>query len=271
VARDQAVGEQHRQRRLSLLKALVFPGRAPDGPGTPRTGSPGGQEQLARNTASHPKEIGDVMRKSGWAAATGLGSLVLLLAACGGSSSPATAAGGASSQPSSSSGSAPAAGASSATAASTSSQGGSTATSTAKAKATPHKSVGPQPSGPADERSIPPVGTTVIIVQKSAIGYVMAEANHSVLYTYDRDKAGKPTCTGTCAETWLPATGMPQAGPADHFPGQFALVKRTDGTEQITYEGKPLYTLKGARPLLTTGNGQGGVWHVIKLSASNIG
>jgi predicted lipoprotein with Yx(FWY)xxD motif len=209
------------------------------------------------------------MRKSGWAAATGLGSLVLLLAACGGSSSPTTAAGGASSQPSSSSGSAPAPGASSATAASTSSQGGG---STATAKATPHKSVGPQPSGPSDERSIPPVGTTVIIVQKSAIGYVMAEANHAVLYTYDKDKAGKPpTCTGSCAATWLPATGTPQAGPADHFSGQFALVKRADGTEQITYEGKPLYTLKGAKPLLTTGNGQGGVWHVIKLSASNIG
>jgi predicted lipoprotein with Yx(FWY)xxD motif len=109
-------------------------------------------------------------------------------------------------------------------------------------------------------------------VQKSAIGYVMAEANHAVLYTYDKDKAGKPpTCTGSCAATWLPATGTPQAGPADHFSGQFALVKRADGTEQITYEGKPLYTLKGAKPLLTTGNGQGGVWHVIKLSASSIG
>jgi predicted lipoprotein with Yx(FWY)xxD motif len=211
------------------------------------------------------------MRKSGWAAATGLGSLVLLLAACGGSSGTSAAGGGASSLPSSSSGSAPAPATSSVSAASTSSQGGGS-TSTAKAKATPHKSVGPQPSGPADERSIPPVGTTVIIVQKSAIGYVMAEANHAVLYTYDKDKKGQPpTCKGTCAQTWLPATGTPQAGPADHFSGQFALVKRADGSEQITYEGMPLYTLKGAKPLLTTGNGQNGVWHVIKLSASNIG
>jgi predicted lipoprotein with Yx(FWY)xxD motif len=213
------------------------------------------------------------MRKSGWAAATGLGSLVLLLAACGGSPGGSAAGGGASSLPSSSSGSAPAPAASSATGMSTSSPGGgATATSTAKAKAKPHKSVGPQPSGPADERSIPPVGTTVIIVQKSAIGYVMAEANHDVLYTYDKDKkGGKPTCVGECAATWLPATGTPQAGPADHFPGQFALVKRSDGTEQITYDGMPLYTLKGAKPLLTTGNGRGGVWHVVKLSASNIG
>ena len=130
----------------------------------------------------------------------------------------------------------------------------------------------PAAERPADDRSIPPVGTTVIIVQKSAIGYVMAEANHAVLYTYDKDKKGAtPSCVGSCAATWLPATGTPQAGPADHFPGQFALVKRSDGTQQITYNGMPLYTLKGAKPLLTTGNGQGGVWHVIKLSASDIG
>jgi predicted lipoprotein with Yx(FWY)xxD motif len=213
------------------------------------------------------------MRKSGWAAATGLGSLVLLLAACGGSSSPTTAAGGASSLPSSSSGSsAPATSAtSSVSAASTSSQGGG-ATATAKAKATPHKSVGPQPSGPADERSIPPVGTTVMIVQKSAIGFLLAEANHQVVYTYDKDKKGEPsTCTGTCAATWLPATGVPQAGPADHFPGQFGVIKNSSGIEQITYEGLPLYVLKGAKPLLTTGNGQGGVWHVVKLSESDVG
>jgi predicted lipoprotein with Yx(FWY)xxD motif len=206
------------------------------------------------------------MRKSGWAAATGLGSLVLLLAACGGSSGSSSAASGASGQPSASSGSAPA-GTSSVSAASTATPGGGST-----AKATPHKSFGPQPSGAAADRSIPPIGTTVMIVQKSAIGYVLAEANHNVVYTYDRDKkGGTPTCTGTCAQTWLPATGMPQAGPGDHFPGQFALVKNSSGVEQITYDGMPLYTLAGAKPLLTSGNGQGGVWHVVKLSASDVG
>jgi predicted lipoprotein with Yx(FWY)xxD motif len=209
------------------------------------------------------------MRKSGWTAATGLGSLVLLLAACGGSSGTTSAAGAASGQPSASSGSAPATAASSVSAASTASQGGG---STASAKAKPHKSVGPLPSGAADERSIPPVGTTVMIVQKSAIGFVLAEANHAVVYTYDKDKKGAaPTCTGTCAKTWLPATGVPQAGPADHFPGQFGVIKNASGVEQITYDGLPLYTLAGAKPLLTSGNGQGGVWHVIKLSASDVG
>jgi predicted lipoprotein with Yx(FWY)xxD motif len=203
------------------------------------------------------------MRKSGWAAATGIGSLVLLLAACGGSSGSNSAAGA----PSASSGSLGAgatAPASSATAAATATK---SAGSTASAK--PHKSVGPLPS--SNDQSIPPVGTTVMIVQKSAVGYVLAEANHQVVYKYSKDKkGGKPTCTGTCAETWIPATGTPQAGPADVFPGQFGLVTGAGGVKQITYNGYPLYLLKGARPLAVTGNGQGGVWHVIPLSASDI-
>jgi predicted lipoprotein with Yx(FWY)xxD motif len=205
------------------------------------------------------------MRKSGWAAAAGIGSLVLLLAACGGSSN--SAAGSPSSAPlasSAASGTVPSsAPASSATAAATATKSGS------KAKAKPHKSVAPLPSG--GDQSIPAIGTTVMIVQKSAIGYVLAEANHQVVYTYSKDtKGGKPTCTGACADTWIPATGTPEAGPADVFSGQFGLVTRANGVKQITYNGHPLYLLKGAAGLATTGNGQGGVWHVVKLSASNI-
>ena len=206
------------------------------------------------------------MRKTGWAAATGLGSLVLLLAACGGSSGSNTAAGSSSSAGQASSGSSgPAAPASSATAAATATGGGSTPTASAK----PHHSVAPLPS--SNDQSIPAVGTTVMIVQKSAIGYVLAEANHQVVYTYSKDKkGGLPTCLGSCAATWLPATGTPQAGPADHFPGTFGVVKGAGGVQQITYNGYPLYTFKGAKPLSTSGNGQGGVWHVVPLSASDI-
>ena len=204
------------------------------------------------------------MRKSGWAAATGIGSLVLLLAACGGSSN--SAAGSASSGPLASSGSSGAAPASSATAVGTATKSGG---SSASAKAKPHKSVAPLPSG--GDQSIPAVGTTVMIVQKSAIGFVLAEANHQVVYTYSKDKkGGKPTCVGECAATWIPATGTPEAGPADVFPGQFGLVTGAGGVKQITYDGLPLYLLKGAKALAVTGNGQGGVWHVVPLSASDI-
>ena len=203
------------------------------------------------------------MRKSGWAAATGIASMVLLLAACGGSSSSNSAAG-------SGSGSAPASSGSSglaatATAAATATKSGK-ATSPASAKA--HHSVAPQPS--SGTVTFPSVGTTILVVQHSALGFVLAEANGQVLYTYAKDTNGAPTCTGSCASTWPPATGTPQAGPADHFPGTFTLVKGAGGGEQIAYNGHPLYLFKGAKPLSTAGNGIGGLWHVVPLSASDI-
>jgi predicted lipoprotein with Yx(FWY)xxD motif len=169
------------------------------------------------------------MRKSGFAAAAGIGSLALLLTACGGSSS------------------------------STSSTSASTPASTStNPGASPSNALGVQP------------GSTVLHVQKSAIGYVLAMGNGQVVYMYDKDKGGTPACTGACAQTWLPVAGKtPAASPADTGLAAFTTVANGSVT-QVVYDGHPLYTLKGAKALTTTGSGQGGEWHVIKLSASNI-
>jgi predicted lipoprotein with Yx(FWY)xxD motif len=208
------------------------------------------------------------MRKSGWTVATGLGSLVLLLTACGGSSSSSSTTGGASDT------------ATQGTAVSSASNGSSSstsssATSTANANATQSSSASrqtaeAQPSSNAGV-TFPPIGTTVLIVQHSNLGWVMARADGIVVYTYGKDKkGGAPTCTGSCASVWAPVTGMPKAGPADNFPGTFGLVTGAGGTKQITYNGYPLYTYVGAPILSTKGNGIDGVWHVIKLSQSDI-
>jgi predicted lipoprotein with Yx(FWY)xxD motif len=171
------------------------------------------------------------MRKSGWAvAAAGISSLVLLLTACGGSSS-----------------------------SSSSSAAGNSATTPA---------VGSQPSGGA---SVPAPGTQVLIVERSKLGWVLAEASGFVVYTYGGDtKGGSPTCTGSCASIWPAVTGLPQAGPADTLPGPLGTVTMANGTKQITYNGYPLYTLKGAGALSTKGDGMEGKWHVIKLSSKDV-
>jgi predicted lipoprotein with Yx(FWY)xxD motif len=171
------------------------------------------------------------MRKSWWAvAAAGVSSLVLLLTACGGSSS--------------SSSSSPA--------------GNSTSTPNAAG----------QPSGAS---GLPAKGSTVLIVQHSNLGWVLAEANGQVVYTYGGDtKGGSPTCTGSCAAIWPAVTGLPLASTADTLPGQLGTVSRSNGAKQITYNGMPLYTFKGAKPLSTKGNGVEGKWHVIKLPKSAI-
>ena len=174
------------------------------------------------------------MRKTGWAAAAGLGSLALLLTACGGSS-------------------------------------GSSASSTGS---TPTTSTTAQAAGQASSSALGGIqpGDVVLIVQKSAIGYVLAAADGQVVYTYGKDSKGSaPTCTGSCATTWPPLTGKPLASQADKLPGTLGTVSDANGAKQVTYNGLPLYTFKGAKAFTTTGNGVGGEWHVIKLSASDIG
>jgi len=171
------------------------------------------------------------MRKTGWAAAAGLGSLALLLTACGGSSG------------------------------SSASSPGATPTTTAQAAGQASSSAlgGIQP------------GDVVLIVQKSAIGYVLAAANGQVVYTYGKDSKGSaPACTGSCATTWPPLTGKPLASQADKLPGTLGTVSDANGAKQVTYNGLPLYTFKGAKAFATTGDGVGGEWHVIKLSASDV-
>ena len=204
------------------------------------------------------------MRKSGWAAAACLGSLVLLTA-CGTSSPSTTAA--STSAPQSSAASSSSTGHASASAptsaAATAPSSGKATTSTPSQHAAQ-----PQPSGGA---GLLPKGTTTMIVQDSSLGYVLAEANGQVVYTYANDpKGGTPTCNGSCAAIWLPVTGVPMAAPGETFPGTFGLVTRSDGTKQVTYNGYPLYTYKGAAPLSTAGNGVGGVWHVVPLSAADL-
>jgi predicted lipoprotein with Yx(FWY)xxD motif len=114
-------------------------------------------------------------------------------------------------------------------------------------------------------------GSVVLMVQKSALGYVLAEANGQVVYTYAKDTKGAvPACTGSCAGTWKPVTGKPLASTATTGLGALGLVSDSNGAKQVTYDGMPLYTYSGAKSFATTGEGTGGMWHVVKLSSSNL-
>ena len=74
---------------------------------------------------------------------------------------------------------------------------------------------------PSSEVSLPAPGTTVLIVQRSNLGWVLAEASGMGVYTYGGDtKGGSPTCTGACASLWPAVTGVPMVSAADTLPGQ---------------------------------------------------
>ncbi len=205
------------------------------------------------------------MRKSGWTAAAGFGSL-LLLAACGSSSSTTAA----STQAPTSAPPSSAASSASTSQPATSSPASSPATAPSSASPTTgthSHTAGPQPSSGGDTIA---AGTTVMIVQRTALGFVLATASGQVVYTYAHDsKGGTPTCTGSCASVWIPVTGVPMVTPGENIPGTFGLVTRSDGTRQMTYNGYPLYRFKGATAFTT--HVITGVWDVVKLSAADLG
>ena len=114
----------------------------------------------------------------------------------------------------------------------------------------------------------------VLTVRKTKIGYVLATATGMTVYWYSRDVrgSGKSACTGGCLTAWPAVKGAPLAATGVQLSGKLGTITRPGGIVQATYNGYPLYTYAAdMSPGQTTGNGVGGVWHVITgadLSAS---
>ena len=99
------------------------------------------------------------------------------------------------------------------------------------------------------------------MMSNTAIGSVLTDEAGYTLYTFDRDAPGVSNCYDQCAINWPPFF----AAEGDVPDGAFSIVQRTDGTLIWAHDGWPLYYWKDdANPGDTTGDGVGGVWHVVK-------
>jgi predicted lipoprotein with Yx(FWY)xxD motif len=113
----------------------------------------------------------------------------------------------------------------------------------------------------------PSPSATVSAKQISGTGTVLVNHSGMALYAPDQEKGGKILCTGSCTSIWKPLTigsGKPSG------PGGLGVVKRPDGTRQVTAGGRPLYTFAEDSAGKVTGNGAmdsfGGMsftWHVV--------
>ena len=97
---------------------------------------------------------------------------------------------------------------------------------------------------------------------------VLTNAKGLTLYSFAPDTPAVSKCYGSCAAYWPPVTGTTAAGQG--LPGKVATIKRTDGTEQLTYNGHPLYTYIGdTAPGQANGNNlnlNGGLWNEVPVS-----
>jgi predicted lipoprotein with Yx(FWY)xxD motif len=90
---------------------------------------------------------------------------------------------------------------------------------------------------------------------------VLVDAKGMTVYTFDKDAAnsGKSVCNGRCAENWppVPAGDAQTAAP-------YSVVTRDDGSKQLAYNGKPLYTfVKDKKPGDKAGDKAMNAWHAV--------
>jgi predicted lipoprotein with Yx(FWY)xxD motif len=118
---------------------------------------------------------------------------------------------------------------------------------------------------------------TVSVDQVDGIGAVLVDQTGAALYTPDEEADGKIRCTADCLSFWTPvaATGAPTG--ADDVTGKLATIERPDGSKQVTYDGKPLYSFtEDKEPGTVTGDGfkdsfdgQSFTWHAVTTDGTS--
>lgn len=104
----------------------------------------------------------------------------------------------------------------------------------------------------------------VKIAEKAGIGKYLIDTEGKTLYVFKLDTPGISTCVGDCLSRWplyyretVAVTGTLKAE-------DFATIKRSDGQNQTTYKGSPLYYWVGDTAAGDTkGQGMKNVWFVI--------
>jgi predicted lipoprotein with Yx(FWY)xxD motif len=100
------------------------------------------------------------------------------------------------------------------------------------------------------QSAVPAHALVKVAYNKTLKRSILVNAQGFTLYLYTADYQRKSTCYDNgvqCSKVWPPlrTLGAPRAG-AGVKASLLTKVKRTDGADQVMYNGHPLYTLKGA-------------------------
>ena len=113
---------------------------------------------------------------------------------------------------------------------------------------------------------------TVSVEELGDSGPVLVDSAGKALYAADEEADSSVVCTGACTSFWIPLTidGSPPSG--NSLPSELGVVERGDGTRQVTFDGKRLYTFVEDEPGEVTGDGfsdafggQQFTWHVVSV------
>jgi predicted lipoprotein with Yx(FWY)xxD motif len=112
-----------------------------------------------------------------------------------------------------------------------------------------------EPTAPAeDEAPAAPVTTE--------LGDVLTNEDGLTLYAFSNDEPGVSNCNDPCSATWPPL--QPSRVLGDVAEDRIDIIDRADGLQQVTLDGKPLYTyVDDLAPGDVEGQGVGDVWFAV--------
>jgi predicted lipoprotein with Yx(FWY)xxD motif len=103
------------------------------------------------------------------------------------------------------------------------------------------------------------------------VGRVLVNQSGKALYTSNVEASGQIVCSGGCTAFWKPVTANTGKPPSGTGTGKLGVIKRPDGTTQLTANGRPLYTFSEDSPGKATGDGftddfsgHHFIWHLVR-------
>jgi predicted lipoprotein with Yx(FWY)xxD motif len=133
-------------------------------------------------------------------------------------------------------------------------------------------------SSPGAAGTTPPASTSsgaAVGTASTPVGTILVNGQGMAVYTFAADSPGHSNCTGSCLTYWppVPASASMTKAPAG-VTAKLGVMKRSDGTSQLTVNGWPVYTYVGdSTPGAITGQGtnlSGGLWWVVSPSGAQI-
>jgi predicted lipoprotein with Yx(FWY)xxD motif len=130
-------------------------------------------------------------------------------------------------------------------------------------------------AGASQSATTKTASTATVAVANSNLGNVLVDAQGRTLYMFGADMGTTSACSGACAVNWPPlvASGTATVGTGAKA-SLLGAGTRSDGTQQVTYNGHPLYVYAGDHNAGDT-NGQGinafgGSWHALTATGNEV-
>jgi predicted lipoprotein with Yx(FWY)xxD motif len=124
-------------------------------------------------------------------------------------------------------------------------------------------------SAPSDQPAAALDATTVT----TSLGEIVVDGQGMTAYYFDKDTpdSGSSACTDACATLWPAIESSSETPNIEGITGEVATITGVDGGNQITINGRPIYTYaQDAAPGDVNGQGFKDVWWVVSPSGEEL-